>query len=308
MEIRRIRALGPRVRVCMPVVFAAVLSFVLVTAATGQQAYTHGQNIAPVFEGWEQNPDGSFTMVFGFFNRNCEEVLHIPIGADNSIEPGGPDRGQPTRFFPRRGQFNFRVRVPKDFGDKELVWTLTAHGKTETAYASLRPQYVIDKRITMMNEAGFGAQADETASLHPVLRLESDTRRTVTVGEALSLTVFASDDGLPKPRKGRDDTNNAGLIFGWLVYRGDDTHVTFDPEQFNPDFRGRYAGSSLCKNIPPIPEWAMEPLPADGKVTMTATFSEPGTYVLRAMAHDGGLKTTKEVTVTVTATQSASSR
>ena len=69
------------------------------TQVTSQQAFTHGQNIAPVFEGWEKNPDGSFNMVFGFFNRNCEEVLHIPIGTDNSIEPGGPDHGQPTRFI-----------------------------------------------------------------------------------------------------------------------------------------------------------------------------------------------------------------
>ena len=26
----------------------------------------------------------------------------MPIGADNTIEPGGPDQGQPTHFYPRR--------------------------------------------------------------------------------------------------------------------------------------------------------------------------------------------------------------
>jgi hypothetical protein len=28
--------------------------------------------------------------------------------------------------------------VPADFGSKELIWTLTANGKTEKAYASLK--------------------------------------------------------------------------------------------------------------------------------------------------------------------------
>ena len=89
-------------------------------------------------------------------------------------------------------------------------------------------------------------------------------------------------------------------MVGWLVYRGDDTQVAFDPEQFNPDLRGRYTGISMCRNKQSVPDSAKKPLPADGKITVRATFSEPGTYVLRAMAHDGGLKTTREITVTVT--------
>ena len=56
-----------------------------------------------------------------------------PIGAGNNLEPGGPDRGQPTHFFPRRNQFVFKVRVPPDFGNKEVVWTLTSNGVTEKA-------------------------------------------------------------------------------------------------------------------------------------------------------------------------------
>ena len=298
MENMRTGTLRLRVRAYMAVVFATILTFTLLSEVTGQQAFTHGQNIAPVFEGWEPNPDGSFTMVFGFFNRNCEEVLHIPIGPDNFMEPGGPDQGQPTRFFSRRGKFIFRVRVPTDFGNKELVWTLTAHGKTEQAYATLRPEYVLDKRITMMNEGGFGQRAGEADSLRPVLRVEGATRRTVTIGEPLSLTVFASDDGLPKPGRGSETSGRTGLMVGWLVYRGDDTHVTFDSEQFNPDRRGGYNGPG--RNRRPTPEWAKQPLPADGKVNVRATFTALGTYVLRAMAHDGGLKTTREVTVTVT--------
>ena len=278
------------------------LAFALSASVSGQQAYSHGQNVAPVFEGWEPNPDGSFNMVFGFFNRNCEEEVHVPVGPDNSFEPGAPDRGQPARFYPRRGKFVFKVQVPADFGDDELVWTLTAHGKTEQAYATLHPEYILDKRITMMNEAGFGQRAGEADSLAPELRVDGAAERTVAVGEPLTITGRASDDGMPQPRAGQDDDSDAtGLMVGWSVYRGEAAHVTFEPEQVNPDFRGRARGITMCsKKFAPTPEWWRERLSADGTFTVTATFAEPGTYMLRAMAHDGGLKTTREITVNVT--------
>ena len=116
-----------------------------------QQRYATGQNIAPVYEGWEANPDGTFNLVFGYFNRNWVEEPDVPIGPDNNITPGSPDQGQPTHFYPRRNKFWFRVQVPKDFGDKELVWTLTVHGKAEKAYATLKPDYVLEKMILQAN-------------------------------------------------------------------------------------------------------------------------------------------------------------
>ena len=269
---------------------ALVLMLTSVTEISGGQGFTHGQNIAPAYEGWERNPDGSFNLVFGFFNRNCEEVLHIPIGPDNNIEPGGPDRGQPTRFFPRRGLFNFKVRVPADFGKSELVWTLTAHGKTEKAYGTLRPEYILDKRVTMMNLSSFGQRFGEGDNQYPVLDVEGGTERAVKVGEPLHVTAVASDDGLPHPRP--NESSGPALVGAWLLYRGDDADVALAPEQTNPDFRPRDA---VCQDVPPSP-----PLPPDGKFTVTATFKEPGTYVLRALARDRALKTTRDVTVTVT--------
>jgi len=267
-----------------------VLMLASVTEISGRQGFTYGQNIAPAYEGWERNPDGSFNLVFGFFNRNCEEVLHIPVGPDNNIEPGGPDRGQPTSFFPRRGMFIFKVRVPSDFGKNELVWTLTAHGKTEKAYATLRPEYVLDKRVTMMNQSAFGQRFGEGDNQYPVLDVEGGTHRAVKVGEPLRLTAVASDDGLPHARP--DESSGPALVAGWFLYRGDDADVVFDPEQVNPDFRAR---DGLCRSVPPAP--ALLP---DGKFTVTTTFKEPGTYVIRALVRDRALKTTRDVTVTVT--------
>ena len=101
-------------------------------------SYSSGQNISPGYEGWEEDPDGARWFVFGYMNRNWEEEPNIPVGADNSMLPGGPDLGQPTHFLPRRNRFVFRVPVPDDFNDDdELVWTLTAHGVTEQAFATL---------------------------------------------------------------------------------------------------------------------------------------------------------------------------
>jgi hypothetical protein len=82
----------------------------------GQTKFNTGQDIVPVYEGWLRNADGSFTFVFGYFNRNWKEELVIPPGPDNKLEPGDIDRGQPTYFLPRRQSFIFRAKGPKDWG------------------------------------------------------------------------------------------------------------------------------------------------------------------------------------------------
>ena len=73
-----------------------------------------GETVTPAFEGWYENSDGTLSLSFGYFNRNVEEVLEIPVGPNNFIEPGDPDQGQPTHFQPRRHWGVFVVRVPVD--------------------------------------------------------------------------------------------------------------------------------------------------------------------------------------------------
>ena len=103
-----------------------------------------GSNIYPAFEGWYQNADGTFTLLIGYYNRNKKEVLDIPIGPENKIEPGGPDQGQPTHFEVGRGWGTIAIKVPKDFGDKKLVWTLTANGKTVSVPFGVTKGYQIE--------------------------------------------------------------------------------------------------------------------------------------------------------------------
>src|SRR3989442_10279186 len=168
---------------------AAAIAYAAATFA--QESFSSGQNIAPVYEGWEQHGDGSFTLVFGYFNRNWEEEIDLPVGADNAIEPGGPDRGQPTHFYPRRNRFLFRIQVAKDFGTKELVWTLTSHGKTERAYATLKPDYFMND-IVVMNNNGAGGSGGGGNNINtnkpPKLELDGQKRRTAKVGELIAMT------------------------------------------------------------------------------------------------------------------------
>ena len=271
---------------------------------TAQVSPPTGQNVVPAYEGWEENPDGSFNLLFGYFNRNWEGELDVPVGPDNNIEPGGPDQGQPTHFLPGRSRFILRIRVPKDFGNKELVWAFTTRGKTERAYATLTPEYFIDDTIIMNNNGAGGTGGGIGYTINnkpPVLKVEGEPSRAAKVGQAVTLTAFASDDGDPKPRpmpppgsrlaRAMGAPNTAtGLRVSWFVYRGAGD-VTFDPPQFASwvDFRpGR--------NSPWSPGWVTPPIPPAGKWVTQVTFSEPGTYVLRCLAHDGGLDTSEDVT------------
>src|SRR2546427_4550587 len=134
---------------------ASLIAALAMTASLGAQnaaqlvnlRHWTGQGVAPVYEGFDVNDDGSFNMWFGYMNRNYEEEIDIPVGLDNSFEPG-VDRGQPTHFTPRRHKDYFKVTVPKDFGDRTLVWKLTAHGVTDQVVATLKPVWQIDRLRT----------------------------------------------------------------------------------------------------------------------------------------------------------------
>jgi len=204
-----------------------------------------GQAVAPVYEGFDVNPDGSFNMWFGYMNRNYEEEIDLAVGADNTFEPGG-DRGQPTHFVPRRHKDVFKVTVPKDFGDKTLTWKLNAHGQPQQVVATLKPVWQIDRLRTTR-----GGNSEKVSSNLPPVVSVSTTNQTA---DAATLTVSATDDGLPA-RRGAP----VGMTVLWTKFRGPGA-VTFSDAQ-----------AKL----------------ADGRATTTATFSEPGDYVLQAVVDDG---------------------
>ena len=86
---------------------------------------------------------------------------------------------------------------------------------------------------------------------------------------------------------------NVGLHLSWLVYRGTGA-AQFEPAQVKT-WEDTRAGA----NSPWAPTWFAPPFPADGKITTRVQFDAPGTYVLQALADDGALTSTGNVTIIV---------
>ena len=126
-------------------IFVALWALVWATPPAHGQAgqlpleplHTAGQNVTAVYEGWYKNPDGTFSLLFGYFNRNLNEELDIPVGADNRLEPGKPDQGQPTHFPPRRQWGVFTVTVPADFGTNKAQLDARRHTAREPQFPDM---------------------------------------------------------------------------------------------------------------------------------------------------------------------------
>jgi len=192
------------------VAIVAVSTFPVLAQQTATQLvnlrHWSGQVVSPVYEGFDINPDGSYNMWFGYMNRNYEEEIDLPVGPDNTFEPGG-DRGQPTHFTPRRHKDVFKVTVPKDFGSQTLVWKLTAHGRAEQVVATLKPVWQIDRLRTTRG----GNSEKISSNLPPVVNVQVTTQHDASA----TLDVTATDDGLPK-RRGE----SVGMTVLWAKYRG----------------------------------------------------------------------------------------
>ena len=241
---------------------AALLGVPLLADAQSRDApipHDVGQSANPSFEGWYPNEDGTFSLSFGYFNRNYEAALDIPVGPHNHFTPGAEDRGQPTHLLPRRQTGVFTVVVPADFGDRTITWSLTAGGETFAVPGHLRPEWRIDalEEVTSGNrppELSFDVQEGEPR----IGQGPGGVRHalTATPGTSMMLTIRAQDDRVRKQSlQGRP--TRMGLV--WSQYRGPGSVAIADP-------------------TPEIGE--------DALATTTVTFSEAGDYVLRALAWD----------------------
>ena len=241
---------------------AALLATPLAADAQSRDApipHDVGQSASPAFEGWYPNDDGTFSLSFGYFNRNYEQTLDVPIGPDNHFTPGPEDRGQPTHLLPRRQTGVFTVVVPADFGNRTLTWSLTAGGETFAVPGHLRPEWRIDalEEVTSGNrppELSFDVADGEP----PLGQGPGGVRQslTATAGAPMTLTIRVQDDRVQKQSlQGRP--TRMGLV--WSKYRGPGSVEIADP-------------------TPRIPE--------NGLTTTSVTFGAPGDYVLRALAWD----------------------
>jgi hypothetical protein len=270
---RHIGALRHVLTVVIAIVPAIAIAFAQQSLPLGPNRNA-GEAITGAFEGWFYRPDGSISLLVGYFNRNLEQTVDIPIGPNNRIEPGGPDYGQPTHFLPRRQWGVFTIPVPKDFGDKKLAWTIVANGQTTTIPLSLHQNYQVEP----YEEKGMG-------NTPPMLRFEPNgpiqtgppngiaASLTTTLPDPLPLTVWVTDKpakftaNVTRPPAGgggggaRGRAARPDLALTWTLHRGP-ADVKFD------------------KAKPAIDK------AADGKATTMATFTAPGEYILRAQAND----------------------
>lgn len=237
-----------------------------------------GLRVAPFFDGWYENPDGSITLSFGYSNLNRDDVIEIPLGPDNFITPTEYDGRQPTSFPPNapdptstaatgrreRERGAFTVTVPAGFkGD--VVWTLRVRGqafsvpgRARTGAYQLRWPMAMGSVPPLLHfkpdgPAGRGPTGLEAAPVQ--------TR----VGAVLPLTIWIADDSVrekdpvPIAVKG---TPKAAMNVTWYKHSGP------GPVSFNPPRQ-------------PIAE-------LEGTATTSATFTQPGEYVVRVRADNFG--------------------
>ena len=231
-----------------------------------------GDSVTGAFEGWYYNEDGSRSFLVGYYNRNSQQTLDVPIGPNNRIEPGGPDMGQPTHFLPGRQWGMFTVTVPKDFKPTDsYTWTIVANGQSTSIPLRLKPDYV----MSPFTEIAVG-------NTPPVIRFEPNGKSfqgplamlttafplSGSVSQPLPLHVWVTDDmkftsGTNAPPSG----SRAPVSVRWSKYRGPGA-VTFDKAR--PDLEKTSGGSA----------------PYNGKADATAKFAEPGDYVLHITGND----------------------
>jgi len=240
---------------------ACVLSLSLSAAQLPlQPARDTGQSVTAAFEGWYPNADGSFTLLVGYFNRNLKQTLDIPVGPNNRIEPGGPDYGQPTHFLPRRQWGVFTIKVPKDFGDKRLTWTIVANGQSTSIPVGVIKGYQVEpfKEAAQGNEPP-RIRFDPKGPAFSGPPVGIAATMTAVAGQPLTINAIVADGADNDPDLTPVQLKQPAVSNSWTKYRG--------------------PGEVTFSNARPT-------VGKDGAVTTTVTFSLPGEYILRAQVND----------------------
>jgi hypothetical protein len=231
-----------------------------------------GASVTGAFEGWYYNEDGTRAFLVGYYNRNSQQELDVPVGPNNRIEPGGPDMGQPAHFLPGRQWGMFSLPVPKDFKPQDqYVWTIVANGQTTSIPLRLHADYVMSpfSEISVHNTPPVVRFEPNGAGLQgPIATLAKAPTRSAGFPAPFEFTVWATDDmkftsGTSAPLS----SNRPPLTVRFSKYRGPGA-VTFDKAR--PEVEKLQTGEGAFS----------------GKATTNVKFSEPGDYVLHVTAND----------------------
>lgn len=237
-----------------------------------------GASITPAYDGWFDNPDGTHTFVIGYYNRNWNQEVDIPIGPDNHFEPGEPDRGQPTHFLPNRNFGMFSITVPKSTPATErLWWVLTLNGVTQRVPFHMSPDYNFSP--LRASEEAPGGKYNEPPILRfaeggqswrgPLATLANGITKTATVNTPMPLELFAEDDALYSSGTNAPISRTPPIVEATVAkYRGPGTVKVDGLHEFET-----LKGGKLME-------------PYAGKSHGTVTFSAPGDYVVHVTLND----------------------
>ena len=236
----------------------------------------NGLRVAPFFDGWYQNADGTVTLSFGYSNLNLTEVVEIPLGPDNFIEPAECDGRQPTFFEPpgaraeeppRRRQRNrgvFTVTVPAGFRD-DVVWTLVNQERTFSVPANAQTSaYQLQWPMAMGSQPPLVRFSPDGPAGRGPTGIDAEPLST-SVDTPISLSVWVHDDSVreEEPIAVRRRRGSApALNVTWFKHTGPGSVV-------------------FGTHTEPIPE-------EGGMVTTTVTFDQPGDYLIRVRADNFG--------------------
>lgn len=261
----------------------AVAAIMFAAAGAGAQSLplepphkAFGQALWPVYEGWYDNPDGSYTFLIGYFNPNKEQTFDIPVGESNFFSPGEPDRGQPTHFATTRGWAVFAVVVGKEYADRatQLTWTLVSNDYRASIPMHTDPGWYLEPFEDAANKnrppalrfaadgPAFegppvgGIAASYSTSVSEPLTVQLWTSDTKPTGYASSVT----QDATAARAVATDRPRRPELVLRWMKLRGPGD-VTFTEQQ------------QSFETAEQAPETEV-------------AFSAPGEYVLRVEALD----------------------
>ena len=288
--------------------------------------------VKPIVECVVPQGGNVYTGVFGYQNDNPLTV-EVPVGNDNKIAPGSTERGQPSRFLPGRspaaqGSFAFV------FSGSSHAWSVRGpDGSLRSANASSNTVHcgagspAVPQAVDDVTSTPVGTPIDVA-----VLANDSDPQ-----AQALSLarvnapgygTAVPNGDGTVTytPQSGFSGTDAFTYVvtdgeFGWdlatvtvtisgagnqppSVDAGSDQAISLPA---TASLQGTVSDDGLPAGGGLSVAWSQDSGPGiatftpPDSVTSTATFSAPGTYVVRLSATDSQLSASDTLTMIVSA-------
>ncbi len=238
-----------------------------------------GASVTPAYDGWWKNPDGSFSYLMGYYNRNWTTEVDIPIGPNNHFEPGDADRGQPTHFGINRNFGMFVVTRPKETPEMDrLWWVLTYNGQTFRIPMHRQADYNIT--VNKASEESPGGKFNTAPKLrfaengpvfqHPYGTLDKAMTRTAKVNVPMTIDMWVEDDGLYSNGSNAPLTRPEApveLVVG--KYRGPGKVTVGKGHEHVEPTKGGKPGEDFA-----------------GKASTTVTFDTAGDYVVHITGND----------------------